>query len=75
MSYSQSTEKLEKISKVPVDVYNHNENVLYIVYLLIIIGFIVYVLNIKNTNVNSPLYMTIYLIILTISSGMYHLLS
>ena len=49
-----------------------NEMGLYIVYVLTMIGFILYFLYCKNMKTECPVYLAIYLIILTVGSGIYY---
>lgn len=49
-----------------------NENALYIVYALTILGFILYFLYCRSIQGNCPIYLAIYLIILVVGTGLYY---
>ena len=65
-----SVENLEDSS--PINKNSPNEFTLYIVYLLTMVGFIVYFLNFKNMDGRGPFYLAIYLIVLLIGTGAYY---
>lgn len=66
----QSVENFEDSS--PINTAYPHEFALYILYFLIIIGIVVYYLNVKNLGERGPLYLAIYLIILVIGFGAYY---
>ena len=56
----------------PINTDYPSEFTLYIVYLLTIIGFVVYFLNFKNMEGRGHIYLVIYLIFLIIVTGLYY---
>lgn len=56
----------------PINTDYPNEFTLYIVYLLTMLGFIVYFLNVKNMNGLGHVYLAVYLIVLLVGTGAYY---
>lgn len=74
VSESESSEKtrtIENLTSINTDY--HNENTLYIIYFLTILGFIVYYLNINKWGIMGHIYLAVYLILLVIGAGAYYL--